>query len=496
MERLIFLLVLASSIALAVPSIGSVTGSLTHGQNMTITGSDFGPKEPALPLMWDDCEGRAAGNPPSSLANDFSRVGYSDWQPTAVRDGDVIPDTHTISYQNVGYAPTGHAGIMLSPVESPHGRSSMYLQGGHFFNDSFCGGDYSGDEPVYDPIYWNCSGVQFDGGNNGGRDISATVYSAENSSRWFVSFYYRLNPDWPTGNSQGFCDDPDYRCMNHKFAVYQKSHQAYGAGDNAYVYQNFVNGLSPATNESYLKVTTSLRDTTCGNPDGNCYTAAFEPCCNVYDRFGDGGARNPKHAWVKVNHALVSDDIMPMRNIYFDNQLVWECDDCDDWFQINRGGGMNIGSYSIGGYYEYAKDPAGTSGAPWNIQHSSAHRFFDDIYIDNTLSRVVLADSQTYADAGTVEPQVPLEWGSDSVEISVNLGALDTSQPVYMFVFDENNSMNPEGYVISPEQFHAADTDQDGTIENPEIRGYVDLWFRGEVSLSGLLSGIEAWKAS
>lgn len=44
------------------------------------------------------------------------------------------------------------------------------------------------------------------------------------------------------------------------------------------------------------------------------------------------------------------------------------------------------------------------------------------------------------------------------------------------------------------EDYHAADTDEDGIISNGEIRAYVGLWREGRVSISGLLSGLQEWK--
>ena len=45
-----------SSSALAVPSITNVDGDLVPGQNMTVTGSLFGVKSPAAPILWENFE--------------------------------------------------------------------------------------------------------------------------------------------------------------------------------------------------------------------------------------------------------------------------------------------------------------------------------------------------------------------------------------------------------------------------------------------------------
>lgn len=52
--------------AFAAPSISGVSGSLTHGQSVTIQGSGFGTKSPATPLLWDDFSRGTTGQPLST----------------------------------------------------------------------------------------------------------------------------------------------------------------------------------------------------------------------------------------------------------------------------------------------------------------------------------------------------------------------------------------------------------------------------------------------
>lgn len=55
------------AISNATPSIGNVGGKFSHGMYITITGSEFGTKSPANPIIWADFEeGRGAAN--SSLS--------------------------------------------------------------------------------------------------------------------------------------------------------------------------------------------------------------------------------------------------------------------------------------------------------------------------------------------------------------------------------------------------------------------------------------------
>ena len=41
----------------AAPAINSVSGTMTHNQAVTISGSGFGSKPSAAPVVWDNCQG-------------------------------------------------------------------------------------------------------------------------------------------------------------------------------------------------------------------------------------------------------------------------------------------------------------------------------------------------------------------------------------------------------------------------------------------------------
>ncbi len=70
-RRLLILLVIISltflSFVSSTPSINSVTGAVVHKDNLTISGTDFGIKDPARPLMWDDGEDETAGAEPECM---------------------------------------------------------------------------------------------------------------------------------------------------------------------------------------------------------------------------------------------------------------------------------------------------------------------------------------------------------------------------------------------------------------------------------------------
>ncbi len=95
---------------------------------------------------------------------------------------------------------------------------------------------------------------------------------------------------------------------------------------------------------------------------------------------------------------------------------------------------------SIGGYWRKT-----TEGG--NPTDNSAYHHFDDVYIDSTLSRIILGDNSKYSQCTITEPQIPKNvWNDTTVEIEVNLGKFSASEnPIknaFLFIFDADNNCN------------------------------------------------------
>ncbi len=395
---LIILVFLHSRTSFAQITVDSISGNLNHQGSITIFGTGFGTKSPAAPLMWDDCESGTPDSIPSSSPNNSSQVGYSEVQPREVRNGDAIPLTHRTRYIIFPYTPEGENGP-LTTITSPHDYSLKCISGGHYYEVGF-------------------------NGNNGARDVQVTIPTAAGignfSEHWYAHWYYRVNSDFPSCGSKN----------NHKTSCIQSDIVAYGGStySNDFQYLNYANPLTPCiTDSSGL----NLRHQ---NDIGDCddYTAAGR----------NNSFANTRYEW-QIWEEFVSDNANDgMRVAMIDNDSVWVCLDKGAWFTAYAGQG--IGSFTIGGYFRLNIDPpAGGE------QSSDAHRLFDDIYVDDTFSRVMIGDSATYTSCTIIEPQIPTAWGDDSISCSVNLGRLQMSSPIYLFVFNDDNNHNPSGFPIN-----------------------------------------------
>ena len=71
-----------------------------------------------------------------------------------------------------------------------------------------------------------------------------------------------------------------------------------------------------------------------------------------------------------------------------------------------------------------------------------------EIYMDSSVQRVVVGDAPRYEDLSHYEVQRPIGWNGGQVEFVLNLGSLDTSSGLYVYVFDENGVPNQEGFAL------------------------------------------------
>jgi len=71
--------------------------------------------------------------------------------------------------------------------------------------------------------------------------------------------------------------------------------------------------------------------------------------------------------------------------------------------------------------------------------------YYDDIYIDKTWARVMLCESQTWAECKQHEIQIPVVWSDKEITLNVNFGDLNPDVSAYVYVVDESGAVNQNG---------------------------------------------------
>jgi PKD repeat protein len=80
---------------------------------------------------------------------------------------------------------------------------------------------------------------------------------------------------------------------------------------------------------------------------------------------------------------------------------------------------------------------------------AEAKIYWDDIYVDNTRARVEICNNNIFAFADHCEVQIPSDWSDSAISVQVNQGTFADGQSAYLFVIDEDNYVNNDGYPIS-----------------------------------------------
>jgi len=147
--KVILALLLLPSLAWGAASITDVTGTFTHGNGITITGSSFGTKATATPLIYDDFEGGTDGN---DIDGTSPTYGPSNW---------------------IGVTVGGTVEPAFSNAQARHGNSSL--------NSYF--------DRVTDTGQFNSS-IKI-----------SSLPSISATDRYYMSFWWRIHntstPGWP-----------------------------------------------------------------------------------------------------------------------------------------------------------------------------------------------------------------------------------------------------------------------------------------------------------
>lgn len=340
------------------PEITALSHStIQHKQTLTISGSRFGEKEPAAPLIWDNGEGKTI-NTPSAVTNEgkwsekspYSNANHVDWR---------------MQYRSIPYR----------TVPGPHSRSSTYLAGGHYRKP-----------------------------NDNADCVLVTIDNGSHANEWYAIWYVKLDPKWPTPAGHGN-NYKDFCCQD---------------APGAYAGPGFYTGCTRCIHSRTADIQLNIHGKMCFD------IADADPTPSEYWdwRHQEVLLRfNPGSFTKKTDNTHISYD-----------------KSCEGNLSTTASG---IRSLTIGGFARNTSDMGPGTG------HNDMYRYFDDLYVDTTWSRVILANSANYDNATIIEPQIPSAWSDGSITVKVNAGRLGDGGTAYLFVFDDDNRRNPEGYAVT-----------------------------------------------
>ncbi len=103
---------------------------------------------------------------------------------------------------------------------------------------------------------------------------------------------------------------------------------------------------------------------------------------------------------------------------------------------------------SSGGPYDYVQ-AIGSSPHDPSRYADDTFVYWGDVYIDNTIARVVVGDAPVFTSCRHLEIQIPTAWSPSSVAVQVNRGSFEPASPAWLFVLDANGQVNADGFVLT-----------------------------------------------
>lgn len=82
------------------------------------------------------------------------------------------------------------------------------------------------------------------------------------------------------------------------------------------------------------------------------------------------------------------------------------------------------------------EDPTGSS-----TFNTDKFVYYDDVYMDNTFSRVMIGDASTLDACEHIEIQIPSAWSENEITIKTRIGGLGSLSGKYVYIFDASNNI-------------------------------------------------------
>jgi len=343
---------------LAAPTVQQVSGPLDHNSSITITGSGFGSKPTAAPVVWDNATGNSL---------------------SAKWDG-AMPNAAP-GYNTQYYAP-------MRGIDPPHSHVTRYIAGAHATN--------KGADSGYDVLVYK----------------NVTLPAAGAPPYIYMSWYQRADNGWSFAAHAANTVDDDNNFKNFVYSV------CCGAYEQPYWYTMY--GPPHPASSTDTDVQWAINGQQLDNPDVNGHNAWWNRAVNPM-----------AGKWSKVQVLIrVSADKDGYVKLWENGRLVIDYAGRTDNFPGNRR------TLAIGGY-------ARMQG------HTNNWRYFDDLYVDTSQARVVLADKPVLSQASIIENQIPSSWSDGSITATVNLGQFTQGQTAYLFVVDANGNASATGTSVT-----------------------------------------------
>lgn len=338
--------VMLATNSFAAPVINNVTGSLTNGQTLTISGTGFGVKAVTKPVYWDTVDN-------VSLYNNLANGATIPTKEGSWVDRTAINSSSPWQYNSSQDMGTSNGVFALTTTEGRNGSKGYKSKGssGTATKQATLEGlNFTPTGKVYMSWWWKPSS-----------DPGAGVWSG-NMGKYMrfakASDQANYTSSWST----------------HGFMVY--------VGSTGY----------------------------CSSTPNGGFDATWLD-------FGKVNDWNFHEAWIDSTNRTMS--------LKINGKSV-----------VNGGSWSQCAAFNFDQVWKVGWDGGGT--APLAIT-----TWMDDVYVDNTFSRVMICDNANYSNVTKCEMQPPINiWNDNQIQVTVNQGSFANNSTGYLYVVDSNGNVS------------------------------------------------------
>src|SRR3954467_6230887 len=168
-----------------------------------------------------------------------------------------------------------------------------------------------------------------------------------------------------------------------------------------------------------------------GYNDDSAGVSLMTPDMNGHNQYWDPAVNPTSGVWTKVE-----------MEVKYTNQT-------DGYIKLWENGVLRVNYAGPTDRYAGTARTEGIGGYARMYNQPTNWRYFADVYLDYSRSRVVLGNAPTLAASTRREVQIPTSWSGNSITLSANLGGFANGQTAYVYVFDANGNANGAGFPIT-----------------------------------------------
>ncbi len=433
------LLIAGHSVFAASPSVTGVSGTLSHGSSVTISGSGFGTKATAAPWRWDPIEGVSEYN------------GLNNGDPIPSSDPDGYWTINNNDYLLYGTSPSIQRGVSTRNMYTNTG-----VLGGEEYKVLRKTLPSSTRDERY-VSYW----IWFS--RNMRSDNSKTIrWRGEDRS---PTSTLTIQECWPGGGPWYIKreDNTSTECGSIPYPSLWFTSPVGGKWERYEAY--ILDESTPLTSDDgalwVAQYTESKIPSISGSrwPTSDSGTTGYTLVDNAYDFtttvcIGDAVTNMTTYNTTKIDTIVNSHTLTLHDSGYFTNGSD---------YQIYQSATTDGACAYIGRLNSYSNEPMDfRCDTPWdhlnylaigmdkNTSNPEALEIrMDDIYIDNTRARVEVCNSSTWAARTHCEIQIPSAWSGTSITTTLNQGSFSGLSGAYLYVVDSSGAVNANGYLLS-----------------------------------------------